>query len=262
MPRMALADSTAKPHLWLAPRLPILTSFLGLAAIYVPTAMFYINHDADTYYIDGGCGVIRTISDASSRQPEYAVFASSMALTAALLLGSTYVGQAFLAQRCAPALKAGSGKAIVVLFSLLGVASACGVYGIGFVSSASANNRPHFVCAGLFFICAILQCSLLAYAQRAAERAEFITWRLPWRLASYAAIATATLALLAFFALDEEGNCTSFKSILEYVVVTSLLCGQVFLSLPMLSHRLDAEFVGGIPHGTDERWAALHQYEV
>jgi hypothetical protein len=76
---------------WLLPRLPLIAACSGFLAVYVPTIMFYAGIRDAFYDDEENVAVIRTISDASSRVPGYNVFASGMAVTAGLLIGSTFV---------------------------------------------------------------------------------------------------------------------------------------------------------------------------
>ena len=153
--------------------------------------------------------------------------------------------QLFIGEVCAPALR--FPKVFVLAYNLFGLATAIGVYVVGFVSSANPFNEPHFIGAGMFFVASILQCSLLTFVFQVALNAKLIMWPLRWRVAAYVGTFVALISLVAFTLAPEDDPSSSHEAIAEYILATAITVASLGLQKPILDCAMEMHFVSPKP---------------
>ena len=194
--------------------LPVITTVFGLLTVYVPTVIFYVSHDTATYHRDEGMGMIRSLSDASSRAPEYNFFAPLAALTAYLGFTCSVLGGMFIWDCCPAAVPCCNLlllRLVVLAYWVLGTLYAIGIYGVGFVSSAAHSeqhpeNEAHFIFFGLFFICFISQSWLYLGVLRRASTKGLVRFRLVRQVFSLFCLVAACACLIGFLTSPNQSS--------------------------------------------------------
>ena len=194
--------------------LPVITTVCGLLTVYVSTVIFYVSHDTATYHRDEGMGMIRSLSDASSRAPEYNFFAPLAALTAYLGFTCSVLGGMLIWDCCPAAVPCCDLlllRLVVLAYWVLGALWAIGVYGVGFVSSAADSeqhpeNQAHFIFFGLFFICYISQSLLYLGVLRRASTKGLVRFPLVRQVFSLFCLVAACSCLIGFLMSPNQSS--------------------------------------------------------